>query len=144
MAYGYSHGLVVPLRVHDVVVGHLCLGPKANDEPFRAEDRDLLATLSGQLAAIVQNGQLADDLRMKVRALDALNERLQRTQEEERARLAADLHDEPLQTALHLQRRLVAANGHNGNGTAADYVALSQVLTEQLRSICTTMRPLSR
>jgi len=113
LEYGYLTVLVVPLRTHDVLVGHLCLGPKATGEPFRAEDRALLATLSGHLAAIVRNAHLVDDLRGQARTLNALNERLSRTQEEERARLAADLHDEPLQTALSLQRQ-IAIDGRDG------------------------------
>ncbi len=131
--------LIVPLRTHDTVVAHLCLGPKATGEPFRAEDRALLATLSGHLAAIVRNAQLVDDLRGKVQALDALNGRLQRAQEEERARLAADLHDEPLQTALSLQRQ-IAIDGHNRAATAG-HLALSRTLVAQLRDLCTAARP---
>jgi len=131
--------LIVPLRTHDTVVGHLCLGPKATGEPFRAEDRALLTTLSGHLAAIVRNAQLVDDLRGKVQALDALNGRLHRAQEEERARVAADLHDEPLQTALTLQRQ-IAIDGHNRAATAG-HLALSRTLVAQLRDLCTAARP---
>jgi len=142
LAFGYLKVLLIPLRTHDTVVGHLCLGPKVSGEPFRAEDHTLLATLSGHLAAIVRNTQLVDDLRGKVQALDALNERLQRAQEEERARLAADLHDEPLQTALTLQRQ-IALDGPDGPDRAmtARHIAVSQALIAQLRALCTAMRP---
>ncbi len=139
LEYGYLTVLVVPLRTHDVLVGHLCLGPKATGEPFRSEDRALLVTLSGHLAAIVRNAQLVADLRGKVQALDALNERLSRTQEEERARLAADLHDEPLQTALSLQRQ-IAIDGRD-RATTTRHIAISQDLIAQLRALCTATRP---
>jgi len=139
LEYGYLTVLVVPLRTQDVLAGHLCLGPKATGEPFRAEDRALLATLSGHLAAIVHNAHLVDDLRGQARALDALNERLSRTQEEERARLAADLHDEPLQTALDLQRQIVI-DGH-GRAATARHIAISRDLIAQLRALCTATRP---
>src|SRR5437763_9680930 len=52
LADGAPSVLLIPLRAHDVLVGHLCLGSKASGEPFRAEDRDLVATLSGHLAAV--------------------------------------------------------------------------------------------
>lgn len=131
--------LLVPLHAHDALVGHLCLGPKASGEPFRAEDHALLATLSGHLAAIVRNVQLTSDLRENVRTLDSLNDRLQRAQEEERARIAADLHDEALQTALHLRHHLIA-DGHNRAATAG-HVALSDAVIDQLRAVCATVRP---
>lgn len=135
LGFGYLDVLAAPLRTHDALVGHLCLGPKVSGEPFRAEDRALLATLSGHLAAIVRNAQLVDDLRAKVAALDALNARLAQVQEEERHRLAADLHDEPLQTALALQRELAA--------TAAPpaLIERGRLLVAQLRALCLTMRP---
>lgn len=145
-----THGaltvMLIPLRTHDALVGHLCLGPKASGEPFRAEDRALLATLSGHLAAIVHNAQLTGDLRQKVSllaeqgaALNALNERLQRAHEEERARLAADLHDEPLQTALSLQRHLADLTARHVVSEAPS--DLAHALVTQLRAICLSMRP---
>jgi len=139
LGYGYLTVLVVPLRTHDALAGHLCLGPKATGEPFRDEDHDLLTTLSGHLAAIVRNAQLVADLHAKAHALDALNERLQRTQEEERARLAADLHDEPLQTALSLQRQ-IAIDGRD-RAMTAHHIAISRDLIAQLRALCTATRP---
>src|SRR2546430_10221308 len=82
--------LLIPLHTLGTLVGHLCLGPKASGEPFRAEDRALLATLSGHLAAIVRSVQLVDDLQAKVALLEAqkaalhtLNQRLQQPHDEE-------------------------------------------------------------
>jgi len=144
--YGSLPVLLVPLHTRDALVGYLCLGPKASGEPFRTEDRALLATLSGHLAAIVRNAQLVDELRGQVgllqaqkATLDALNERLEHAQEEERARLAADLHDEPLQTAQRLQRQL-AVDGRWGRATA-QHLALGEQLITQLRAVCAAVRP---
>lgn len=130
--------LGVPLRVRSALVGYLWLGPKQSGEPFRAVDRDLIATLSGHLATLVRNVQLTQDLRLKVRTLDVLNDRLERAREEERARLAIDLHDEPLQSALQLHRQITswASNGDDGAS-----LALSRELVSQLRRICTATRP---
>lgn len=131
--------LLAPLCVQGALVGHLCLGPKTRGEPFRAVDRALLATISGYLAAIVRNIQLVDVLHTQVRLLDTLNERLQRAYDEERAHLAADLHDEPLQTAYYLQRQLMADG--QGRAATARHVALSQALIHQLHALCTAVRP---
>ena len=131
---GATPVLLVALSTPAGVVGHLCLGPKASGEPFAGADETLLATLSGHLAAVVRNVQLVEELRLKASTLDALNTRLARTQEEERARLAADLHDEPLQTALDLHRQLSLVE------TRPALTALSQTLLAQLRAQCTAMR----
>jgi len=136
--------LLVPLRTPDAVVGHLCLGPKASGEPFRAEDHALLATLSGRLAALVRNAHLVGALRAQVglleaqkATLDMLNERLQRAHEEERIHLVADIHDESLQTAIHLRRQLAA----DERTVTAQHLALSQALVNQLHALCTAVRP---
>jgi len=146
LGYGYLKVALIPLRTHDALVGHLCLGPKVSGEPYGADDQALLATLSGHLAAIVRNIQLVADLRATIadlhaqrRAVELLNARLERTREEERARLAADLHDEPLQTALDIQRRLAAA--HAQFPAAAVYGARLRTLIDQLRALCIRMRP---
>ncbi len=146
LGYGYLKVALIPLRTHEALVGHLCLGPKVSGEPYGADDQALLATLSGHLAAIVRNIQLVADLRATIRdlhaqrqAVELLNARLERTREEERARLAADLHDEPLQTALDIQRRLAAL--HTQFPAAAAYGARLQTLIDQLRALCIRMRP---
>ena len=137
--HGSPEILVVPLRTQDAVVGHLCLGPKLSGEPFGAADTALLATLGGHLGAMVRNAQLVNELRDKVAALDALNERLQRVQEEERAYLVADIHDEPLQTAIHLHRQLVA--GERADPAARANAALGRAVVDQLRALCVAIRP---
>jgi len=146
LAYGYLKVALIPLRTHDALVGHLCLGPKVSGESYGADDQALLATLSGHLAAIVRNIQLVADLRATIadlhaqrQAVELLNARLEHTREEERARLAADLHDEPLQTALDIQRHLAAARSHSP--AAAAYGARLQTLIDQLRALCVRMRP---
>jgi signal transduction histidine kinase len=68
-----------------------------------------------------------------------LNDRLQHVQDEERTRLAADLHDEALQTALYLQRQL-ATGDHNRTATA-EQLALSDTLVDQLHRVCEAMWP---
>lgn len=71
--------------------------------------------------------------------LSTLTERLQRAHEEERAKLAADLHDEPLQTAYHLQGRLIADTP--GLAATTSHIRLAQALINQLHGICTAVRP---
>jgi len=139
--------MLVPLRTHDASVGYLCLGPKASGEPYGGDDRALVATLSGHLAATVRNIQLVaalrttiDDLHTQQRKVELLSVSLERTAEEERACLAADLHDEPLQTALDIQRRLAAA-AHPDSPLATLYRARLQTLIDQLRALYIRMRP---
>ena len=145
LGHGYLRVLLIHLHTHERLAGHLCLGPKARREPFGTEDLALMAGLGGHLAAIVRNIQLVADLRGTIatlsahqRAVESLNDRLLRTQEEERALLAADLHDEPLQTALDIERQLAAAEE---TPATIRHQARVRALIAQLRALCTRMRP---
>jgi signal transduction histidine kinase len=131
--------MLAPLQTQSTLVGCLCLGPKRSGEPFRGEDEDLLLTLSGHLAATLRHLQLADELRAQVCLLDLLNARLQQAQEEERGRLAVEIHNEPLQTALHLQR-LIASDGY-GRAATAQQLAVAEMVVTQLRAVCQGVRP---
>jgi signal transduction histidine kinase len=128
------------------MAGYLCLGARASREPLRAEDRALLAGIGGHLGAIARNLQLVADLQAKnalltaqSALLDSLNERLIRAQEDERRRIAADLHDEALQTAQRLHRLLGAERAPQPADTRPR--ELSGALIDQLRAICNSVRP---
>ena len=93
----------------------------------------------------MRNIQLVADLRGTIatlsahqRAVESLNDRLLRTQEEERALLAADLHDEPLQTALDIERQLAAAEQ---TPATVRHQARVRALIVQIRALCITDAP---
>ena len=52
--------LCIPVLREDEVIGFLCLGEKKRDVPFSGEERELLATLSNQIALAVENARLVD------------------------------------------------------------------------------------
>lgn len=145
--------VIVPLRLGAAVLGQLTLGPKANGEPFRPEDQDLLATLSGPLATLIHNTRLQQTVQKDARdrqahthqltaqgtALRVLNDRLRHAHEDERARLAGDLHDGPLQLVIHLQSRLTSLAP--GAAPDADLLALSKTVSRRLREVCVGLGP---
>lgn len=102
-----------PLVTDDRQIGELVLGPKRHELELSAEDVAFIQTLSPLLAAVLENARLVQQLASQVRTLRtreeelaALNQRLMAVQEEERRRLACDLHDDPLQRAILLARDL--------------------------------------
>lgn len=139
LEHGQPATLLAPLRTRDRLAGYLCLGPKMSGEPFRTDDWALLATIGGHLATVLHNTWLIGALRSQAATLEALNARLQRAQEEERARLAREIHDEPLQTALHA-RRYVAESGRGREATHRT-LALLDAVVGQLRALCLSTRP---
>lgn len=103
----------VPLASEGVTIGTLLLGPKRHDIELLPEDDALVATLAPMMATALQNALLvqrqeaqAATLGDRERALAALNAKFIQVQEEERQRLALDLHDDPLQRAILLAREV--------------------------------------
>lgn len=134
-----------PLVAEGAAVGTLLVGPKRRDVALRPEDATLLASLAPLVAVALRNALLLRQLEQQVaalgereRALAALSGRLLRVQEDERRRLALDVHDDPLQRAILLARDL-------GGATAPDRLprcrAAAQEIVASLRALCSELRP---
>lgn len=118
--------LASTFRVSERYLGYMLLGPKANGEVFVEEEKRLVGSIAPVLALAIDTSQLSDDLR-------DLNRRLTKAQEEERARIAGDLHDGPLQKAMLL-----------GSGRIADEAERERTSNEmilELREISSRLRP---
>ena len=80
---------------------------------FTQDDLTFLSALAGTLGEVIQRKRAEDDLRRTLRQLRELNEERQRllarlvvAQEEERQRLAGDIHDDPIQVMAAAAVRL--------------------------------------
>ncbi|MBN1310031.1 MAG: GAF domain-containing protein [Anaerolineae bacterium] len=58
------------------LVGLLALGPKVNDDPFRAQEMELLAAIAHQTVVALENARLVNDLRDLNEKVNALNEEM--------------------------------------------------------------------
>jgi signal transduction histidine kinase len=108
--------LTVPLRRGQRVLGYLLLGPKAADEPYSTEERQLLEAAAVQAAMALENARLNAALLAQQREeLGVRTAGVLAGAEEERRRLAADLHDQVLpelrQIAVDVERLQTRANG---------------------------------
>jgi signal transduction histidine kinase len=83
--------MAVPLISQDKLVGVIEVWRPQN---FSDSDFSLLSIISSQVATAVENRQLFKELRSKKDLLHMLFERITSAQEEERKRIAIELHDE--------------------------------------------------
>jgi signal transduction histidine kinase len=135
----------IPLLVEQTPIGHLLVGPKRQDIELLPEDRLLLDTLAPMLATALQSAILLDELQHQIDILSqresqlaALSNRLMAVQEEERSRLALDLHDDPLQRALLLARQLKEARRDHAPEA---WRQEAEDIVQSLKAICAGLRP---
>jgi signal transduction histidine kinase/HAMP domain-containing protein len=117
----------VPLLAKGVPLGTLCLGTHA-PRTFTEEEISLLTAIGSQIAVAVENARLYEELSRKEQLRGELLRRVISAQEDERKRIARELHDETSQLLSALLFTL---------DTAADTCALpqTQVIMDKMRRV---------
>jgi signal transduction histidine kinase len=117
--------LYLPLLVRDRIVGVLeAYGPEALSE----EGSETLISLANQAASALENARLYAELAEREDQLRRLVGRLIMAQEEERRRVAYDVHDGLAQTAAAAHQHLQAFARHNPPGSARGQEELDEAL----------------
>jgi len=102
--------LAAPLLSKDRRLGVLVVG-RDTAWPFGDADASLLATLSDQLAIVMENVRLFQEVRAKEAARGELLSKIITAHEDERRRIARELHDEVSQSLTVLMISITAAEG---------------------------------
>lgn len=154
-----SSQLQFPLAFQGQIKGIWVVQPRRDGEDFTHADWRILKTIARQAEVALGNVLLVETLRLQLSEIRASRKTLAQTQhqllrsrEEERARLARDLHDGPIQTlvGLNLQLGLMMMPAAISSDTLMESpmaegvqdmrTEVKNLLTE-LRQICTELRP---
>jgi len=131
---------VVPLAVEGQHVGIWVLAAPPGGE-WGPEDECILTALGHQAALAAQNVRLVITLCSKVTEMEEMHRRLLAAREEERADLARELHDGVIQDLIGLRYRLEALQEEGGAGRAGEAYAQTGLLVDELRRLCSDLRP---
>lgn len=142
--------------------GHACgvwtVGPRRDGDKFSPGDRHILQTLAREAEIALSNVLLLealhsqlDEIRVSRETLARLQRQLLRSREEERSRLARELHDGPIQILVGMNIQLgMLMTGANQEGAETSSPAAETLrgirsevrsLLGELRQICTELRP---
>ena len=141
---GFMAWASAPLKVRGDVIGAINLGRRAH-RPFDAGDLRLLGMIGNVIGTGVANAQLVADLRRKETELRWALQKSVQAQEEERRRLARELHDEAGQALTAILIRLQTLQTESDPETITSRVEGLRLLTMQtlddLRRLSLDLRP---
>jgi signal transduction histidine kinase len=130
------------------------VAPRRDGEDFSENDRRILKTIASQAETALGKVLLIETLRRQLTDIRQIQRQLLRSREDERARLARDLHDGPLQVLVGMNMQLgmllstsaplpsAQTNGEQGVREPIQSLRgeVRSLLTE-LRQVCTELRP---
>jgi PAS domain S-box-containing protein len=136
--------LGTPLQVEGRVIGVVSVA-SARPRRFTGEDLRLLQVVADRVAPAIERGRLDEAVRASGEQLKALSRRLLTAQEEERRRLAVELHDELGQVLTAVKINLASLERQAGAATAPahlrDAIASVDQAMESVRDLALDLRP---
>lgn len=131
--------------------GRWIVAPRRDGEGFSGDDRRILKTIASQAETALGNVLLIETLRRQLADIRQIQHQLLRSREDERARLARDLHDGPLQilVGVNLQLGILLASPapipslpiDEGRELIQSLRGEVRTLLTELRLVCTELRP---
>ncbi|MCB8969126.1 MAG: PDZ domain-containing protein [Ardenticatenaceae bacterium] len=134
----------VPIKRSGKIQALLLLGKRLDGELFDEEDRRMLNTLAWGAAAAVENVRLVRVLQQRTDEVNLLYSQLLQSREEERKRLARELHDGVIQQLINLHYYLDPASRRLAPTMEENALVLRgrlQQAIDELRVLCTQLRP---
>jgi len=140
--------MCVPLRIEGQVLGVISVSNPLGGRSFTNEDLELLIALSNHAAIAIRNARSFERIQRQGNTLERLLTELRHAQEEERGRIALQLHDGPAQTMYAALRNLETARVLASRNPDAMHDVLDEVergiraSISETRSVMIDLRPL--
>ena len=103
--------MLMPIKHREELTGILALAPKRSGQPYSGEDLELLQAAVNNAAMLISNASLFANVTAQRTRLEQLLSRAVSVREDERKRLALELHDSPVQWITSAVYRVEACRG---------------------------------
>jgi len=138
-----------PIRRKDSLLGILALSRKQSGLPYSSEDIDLLTTITSEAAMVIENATILNNLKEEQHRVEQLLAQTVQAQEEERRRIAVELHDSVAQWLVGIFYELEACravlpktdSNSAGLGGLAEIQAKLDRSVKEMRRLMAGLRP---
>lgn len=124
--------------------GLLLLGPRISGGEMMSNDFRVLEVVIRQAGAALENEFLLDQVTRRTKQITELHRQVERVREEERKRIARDLHDNTVQSLVGINYRLANMRTRVSEDTSKELGELQNNLRHvlrEVRQICADLRP---
>lgn len=136
--------LWLPLPGREAPLGLLILGAKRGGGVFDTRDREILDVVARQAGIALQNARLIAELQKRALESAQLHRQVVLAREDERKRVARELHDQIIQPLVGLNFQLADARASaalGSDGSARRRKEDIQRVVDDVRRICADLRP---
>ncbi|MCG9966522.1 GAF domain-containing sensor histidine kinase [Pelotomaculum terephthalicicum JT] len=144
--FSYARVLLIPLISKNNMLGIMQVDRPAQDKQFDHEEVAIFSAIAKETSIAMENTRLVDTLAKKEKLLQQLLEKLICAQEDERKRVASEIHDGAIQALLGIWYRVqllaisTSADDNNKNELFKIQDLLGQQIQE-IRRIVYNLRP---
>lgn len=142
---GYEHTrLWIPLFAGNRLLGLYILGPKRGSELFDVTDLEIVQVIMRLSSVTMQNIQFIDELQQQAAEQEKLHQQVINAREEERKRVARELHDQIIQSLASMNYQLTNLRSQLSSEQRDQVVEVQSNLQQTLddvRRICADLRP---
>lgn len=132
------------LRSGNSVLGLLILGGKRGGGEYSAKDLEVLEVSLMQARAILENAYLIEELELQAENIKKLHMEVMLSREEERKRIARDLHDQTIQALVGFNYQIERVRSSKGGADEEEMRYFQQEvkkMLDEVRQICSALRP---
>ena len=142
-----GHTIGVPLLAQNQIAGSMVLSVNPDTDPFTQRDLSMIIAVAGQLSIAIENASLYKAVQERDSLRGKLLHQVVAAQEQERQRIARELHDSTGQTLTALGLGLAAANenitinSQLASRQLSELRALNAVALEEIHHLIADLRP---